>query len=85
MGVYRQCIRLHRRKQLKLPLSFFLKILLYYQKIKKNNEGMDEKMTQTNQTVCPYCSGNGYVQLVLGGSETCYCCSGKGTAVKDKQ
>jgi DnaJ-class molecular chaperone len=61
-----------------------MKSLLYYQKIKKMMKGLI-KMTQTKQTVCPYCSGNGYVQLVLGGSETCYCCSGKGTSSKDKQ
>ncbi|TCL47322.1 hypothetical protein EDD69_11232 [Thermolongibacillus altinsuensis] len=27
---------------------------------------------------CAYCSGNGYVYVVLGGSETCYCCKGTG-------
>ncbi|WP_162138390.1 YuiA family protein [Neobacillus bataviensis] len=27
---------------------------------------------------CEYCSGNGYFQLVLGGSETCACCGGTG-------
>jgi len=27
---------------------------------------------------CPYCKGNGYFQLRLGGSETCTCCSGSG-------
>ena len=27
-------------------------------------------MKHAEQTVCPYCSGNGYVQLLLGGSET---------------
>ncbi|WP_190284699.1 YuiA family protein [Bacillus sp. S3] len=27
---------------------------------------------------CDYCSGNGYFQLVLGGSETCSCCCGTG-------
>jgi DnaJ-class molecular chaperone len=39
-------------------------------------------MKHTEQTVCPYCEGNGYVQLLLGGSETCYGCSGKGTEQK---
>jgi hypothetical protein len=28
---------------------------------------------------CDYCSGNGYFQLLLGGSETCSCCGGSGT------
>jgi DnaJ-class molecular chaperone len=36
----------------------------------------------TVQTVdsktCDYCSGQGYFQLVLGGSETCNCCNGTG-------
>ncbi|MEW9109341.1 YuiA family protein [Cytobacillus gottheilii] len=27
---------------------------------------------------CPYCSGKGYFQLLLGGSETCSCCGGSG-------
>lgn len=27
---------------------------------------------------CPYCKGEGYFQLRLGGSETCTCCSGSG-------
>jgi DnaJ-class molecular chaperone len=27
---------------------------------------------------CAYCSGNGYVYVVLGGSETCYGCGGTG-------
>jgi len=27
---------------------------------------------------CDYCSGQGYFQLVLGGSETCGCCGGTG-------
>ncbi|WP_170109609.1 YuiA family protein [Melghirimyces profundicolus] len=27
---------------------------------------------------CTYCGGDGYVQLLLGGSETCGCCKGSG-------
>jgi DnaJ-class molecular chaperone len=27
---------------------------------------------------CPYCSGIGYFQLILGGSETCTSCEGSG-------
>ncbi|MDQ0270859.1 YuiA family protein [Cytobacillus purgationiresistens] len=27
---------------------------------------------------CIYCSGKGYFQLILGGSETCACCGGSG-------
>jgi len=27
---------------------------------------------------CEYCSGQGYFQLLLGGSETCYACKGSG-------
>ncbi|WP_226669443.1 YuiA family protein [Metabacillus litoralis] len=27
---------------------------------------------------CPYCSGKGYFQLMLGGSETCGSCDGTG-------
>ncbi|MFC7439717.1 YuiA family protein [Laceyella putida] len=28
--------------------------------------------------VCTYCEGDGYVTLLLGGSETCYACKGSG-------
>jgi len=35
-----------------------------------------KKGVQNNQ--CPYCKGNGYFQLRLGGSETCACCLGSG-------
>lgn len=31
---------------------------------------------------CDYCSGNGYFQLVLGGSETCASCGGTGKKVE---
>jgi DnaJ-class molecular chaperone len=27
---------------------------------------------------CPYCTGKGYFQLLLGGSETCKHCHGSG-------
>ncbi|WP_179298878.1 YuiA family protein [Evansella halocellulosilytica] len=27
---------------------------------------------------CPYCTGKGYFQLLLGGSETCDHCQGSG-------
>lgn len=33
---------------------------------------------QQQQQECPYCSGNGYFQLILGGSETCPSCNGSG-------
>ncbi|WP_198508519.1 YuiA family protein [Bacillus xiapuensis] len=36
---------------------------------------MKEKGTKTT---CSYCSGKGYFQLLLGGSETCRNCEGKG-------
>ncbi|WP_342543183.1 YuiA family protein [Paenisporosarcina sp. FSL H8-0542] len=35
-----------------------------------------KKDVKANQ--CPYCKGNGYFQLRLGGSETCSCCAGSG-------
>ncbi|QKG83790.1 hypothetical protein GXN76_04395 [Kroppenstedtia pulmonis] len=34
---------------------------------------------------CPYCNGNGYNQLLLGGSETCVCCKGSGIKPEPKQ
>ncbi|ESU31201.1 hypothetical protein G3A_17640 [Bacillus sp. 17376] len=40
------------------------------------------KMHTHDSKECPYCSGNGYIQLLLGGSETCTCCSGSGKSKK---
>ncbi|WP_197089529.1 YuiA family protein [Bacillus sp. SA1-12] len=34
--------------------------------------------TDVKTQECPYCSGNGYFQLLLGGSETCKSCEGTG-------
>ncbi|MFJ9501672.1 YuiA family protein [Brevibacillus centrosporus] len=31
------------------------------------------------QEQCPYCNGQGYFQLLLGGSENCPNCEGSGT------
>ncbi|GIO05494.1 YuiA family protein [Brevibacillus reuszeri] len=31
------------------------------------------------QEQCPYCDGQGYFQLLLGGSENCPNCEGAGT------
>jgi hypothetical protein len=57
----------------------FNRFLIYYQKIElilKEMDGMTVKTLDTN--ACDYCSGNGYFQLLLGGSETCNCCGGTG-------
>ncbi|GLY09625.1 YuiA family protein [Bacillus badius] len=32
---------------------------------------------QTETKACGYCGGQGYFQLLLGGSETCPSCKGK--------
>ncbi|MBD1380838.1 YuiA family protein [Metabacillus arenae] len=34
--------------------------------------------TKIEKKECPYCSGKGYFQLLLGGSETCDNCHGTG-------
>lgn len=34
----------------------------------------------TSEETCQYCGGNGYNQLLLGGSETCQHCKGTGKA-----
>jgi hypothetical protein len=36
------------------------------------------KSQTLEQNQCTYCSGKGYFQLLLGGSETCSCCGGSG-------
>jgi hypothetical protein len=40
------------------------------------------KVSQVDTTECVYCSGKGYFQLLLGGSETCSCCGGTGKSEK---
>lgn len=34
---------------------------------------------------CEYCDGQGYVHLLLGGSESCYACQGSGKASNKAQ
>ncbi|KAF6533639.1 MULTISPECIES: YuiA family protein [Bacillus] len=36
------------------------------------------KTTAKSTAACPFCSGKGYFQLLLGGSETCPSCQGSG-------
>ncbi|MCH1625524.1 YuiA family protein [Fredinandcohnia quinoae] len=36
------------------------------------------KSQQSESKECVYCSGKGYFQLILGGSETCTSCEGSG-------
>ena len=36
------------------------------------------KINKEELKPCEYCSGYGYFQLLLGGSETCKCCGGTG-------
>jgi DnaJ-class molecular chaperone len=56
------------------------KSMLYYLTIKKKRRGslMKRKTTASETKSCEYCSGKGYFQLILGGSETCPCCDGTG-------
>ncbi|MFB4163134.1 YuiA family protein [Alteribacillus sp. JSM 102045] len=35
------------------------------------------KKRESNKS-CPYCTGKGYFQLMVGGTETCEYCSGRG-------
>ncbi|MGN1400236.1 MAG: YuiA family protein [Bacillus sp. (in: firmicutes)] len=41
-------------------------------------------MKQTEKGYCEYCFGKGYFQLLLGGTETCGSCGGKGLAADGK-
>ena len=56
--------------------------MLYYQNIQnKHLMGgvyMIRVSKKSNSVHCPYCKGEGYFQLRLGGSETCNCCKGSG-------
>ncbi|KML38796.1 hypothetical protein VL14_16935 [Cytobacillus firmus] len=45
-------------------------------KIQKEMNEMTAKKYENKE--CMYCSGKGYFQLLLGGSETCSCCGGTG-------
>ncbi|KIL42615.1 YuiA family protein [Jeotgalibacillus soli] len=40
-----------------------------------------KKTPGNNTKLCGYCSGQGYFQLRLGGSETCPCCGGSGKVI----
>ena len=53
-------------------------ILLCYQKILFN--GGDPVLTTEPSVIqeCSYCVGNGYIQVLLGGTETCPDCNGTG-------
>lgn len=33
---------------------------------------------------CPYCKGQGYFQLIVGGTESCPNCDGAGTSLQDR-
>jgi DnaJ-class molecular chaperone len=46
--------------------------------MKETTTTYDMKETTYENNPCPYCSGNGYIQLLLGGSETCAGCKGSG-------
>ncbi|MGA8941264.1 MAG: YuiA family protein [Thermoactinomyces sp.] len=39
-------------------------------------------MTTVSEKKCDYCNGQGYVQLLLGGTENCYACGGTGKEKK---
>ncbi|ELS60024.1 hypothetical protein BSI_35400 [Bacillus inaquosorum KCTC 13429] len=52
--------------------------MLYYQKIKKKGDDQMKTASTTASHTCPFCSGKGYFQLILGGSETCPSCQGTG-------
>ncbi|WP_141228474.1 YuiA family protein [Bacillus siamensis] len=40
------------------------------------------KTTAKSTAACPFCSGKGYFQLLLGGSETCPSCQGSGKEIR---
>jgi len=46
--------------------------------LKRSGYTMKRKTSAPVTDNCTYCSGKGYFQLLLGGSETCPCCSGTG-------
>jgi DnaJ-class molecular chaperone len=68
------------------PLSC-LRILCYSKTHPKNQkiqfisrvDGKGEVTMRTEQEQCPYCKGQGYFQLLLGGTENCPGCDGTGT------
>lgn len=41
-----------------------------------------ETVIATTEETCQYCHGDGYNQLLLGGSETCPHCQGTGKIIK---
>lgn len=61
------------------PFLFLHSLLLLSENLNNNKKEM-KSMTTTSvdKKQCDYCSGTGYFQLLLGGSETCNCCEGTG-------
>jgi hypothetical protein len=63
----------------KWPFSFFKILGILSENSIKFFEGDDKMKGQiAEKKECVYCSGKGYFQLLLGGSETCTCCGGSG-------
>ncbi|PTM57737.1 YuiA family protein [Desmospora activa] len=45
---------------------------------------MATHIVTTTEDTCQYCGGDGYNQLLLGGSETCQHCKGTGKSKQKK-
>lgn len=58
--------------------TFHVILSEYYKQEQKEVFRMTIFKKAKNVNKCPYCSGQGYFQLRLGGSETCSYCSGSG-------
>lgn len=43
------------------------------------SRGGETAMKRHSSEMCPYCKGQGYFQLLLGGTEDCPNCQGEGT------
>ncbi|MBA4549641.1 hypothetical protein H1R82_00455 [Thermoactinomyces intermedius] len=39
---------------------------------------MKKFLSELSENTCHYCSGKGYLELLLGGTEECYACHGTG-------
>lgn len=71
-------MRLHKRFFVPFEIFLISLDLIRYQKIKIIYKEM--LIMKGKGNTCEYCSGQGYFQLLLGGSETCNGCEGSGKA-----
>jgi hypothetical protein len=58
--------------------SFGLEYYIISETDTTGGDSMKKVLPELSENTCHYCSGKGYLELLLGGSEECYACHGTG-------